>query len=134
MVITTAPHNEQSEREPGTYIGGVRWRKLTNVSWPLAKLTIEPTGVSIAPSLSRFPAVWRLLGIPTLRLDWSSIDYIELVRSLFSLGHSEGVSFMIEGRRLVFGCDQSVAECIVEEVARCVPKKIVRRAKPKLVI
>jgi hypothetical protein len=117
-----------------TYVGGVRWRKLTNVSWPLAKLTIGSSGLSIAPSSRRFPNVWRLLGIPTLNVDWSSIGEVELVRSPFSLRRSEGVSFMIDGRRLVFGCGASVAEGIVEEVAQYISKKIVRRDKPKLVI
>lgn len=117
-----------------TYVGGVRWRKLTNVSWPLAKLAIEPNGLSIEPSSSRVPRVWRLLGIPTLQSDWTAISDVELVRSPFSFRHPEGVSFMVNGKRLVFGCNTSMAEGILEEVARYIPQKITRRIKPKLII
>ena len=120
--------------EPRTYIGGLLWRRWSRASWPLAKLTIEPNGLTIAPTLSRFPTVWGFLGIPTLSVDWRSIDNVELVRSLFSLGHVAGVFFRINGQRLVFGCGQSAAEDIVEYVTYCVPEKVVQRAKPRLII
>lgn len=133
--MSAKPKNpEQGEREPSTYIGGLRWRKGWNVSSPLAKLTIEPNGLSVIPSGSHYPLVWRVLGVPTLHLDWSEIGVVELVSSLFSRGRPEGVSFVIGGKRLVFGCEPSVAEAIVDEVAQYVPQKIVRREKPKLVI
>jgi hypothetical protein len=126
----------RTPREPdcGTYVGGVRWRKLTNVSAPLAKFTIGSGGIAIRPSVSRFPQIWRFLGIPTLHWDWSLIDEVELVRGPFLLSHAEGVSFRAQGRRLVFGCDESSASEIFDYAAQRIPDKVVRRAKPKVIV
>lgn len=120
--------------EDGTYIGGVRWRKLTNVSAPLARFTIGSRGIAIRPSVSRFPRVWRFLGIPTLHWAWSLIEEVELVRSPIPFTHAEGVSFRAEGRRLVFGCDEASAGEIVEYAAEQIPDKIIRRSKPKVIV
>ena len=123
MVVTARP--KEGERiEPKTYIGGVRWRRWTIASWPLAKLTIEASGITIAPSVPWFPGIWRLLGIPTLHLNRSSIEVVELATGPFSLGHPEGISVKFDGRRVIFGCKQFDVEDIVEILNRFIPGKI----------
>jgi hypothetical protein len=77
--------------------------------------------------------VWKLLGIPTLRVGWSDISSVEVVKGVFSLGHMVGVSFMIERRRLIFGCKQPLAEKVFEDVAQCMPGKAIQRTQPKQV-
>jgi hypothetical protein len=117
------------------YIGGVRWRKLTNVSAPSCRLTVGPEGISIEPFSSRLPRLWRLLGVPTLAAEWSSVEQVELVRGPFSWGRAEGVSFVVNGRRLVFGCDLSLAEEVIQDVDRFGGGATIRRrTKPKLII
>lgn len=135
LKVRVQPANEvQDKPEPRTFRGGVRWRKFTNVSAPLAELTVEIHGIALRPSSKRFPMLWHMLGIPTLSWEWSRIDQIELARGPYSLGWPEGVSFTAEGRRLVFGCDQATAEEIVDYARQLIPGKVIRRAKPKMVI
>lgn len=71
MVETSESNSEPSRLEPGeriTYTGGVLWRRMTHASMPLAKLTIDTTGLTIEPNWERFLTarfMWRLFRLPS---------------------------------------------------------------------
>ena len=59
-----------------SFLGGASWRKykgslVGRASWPLARLTIHPEGITFSAS-SR----WVSLGIPTMDLRWQDIESI----------------------------------------------------------
>jgi hypothetical protein len=133
-MVANDSHTASTSLVAKSYKGSVRWRKATIVSSPLARLTLGPDGLDIEPSFSRFSAFWHLIGIPTFHANWPSVEDIELITGIFGFGRVEGVSFIITGRRLVFGCYAPVANAIFEELAAVFPEKVVRRDRPKLVI
>ena len=62
--------------EAMSFLGGASWRKykgslVGRASWPLARLTIHPEGITFSAS-SR----WVSLGIPTMDLRWQDIESI----------------------------------------------------------
>lgn len=69
-----------------------------------------------------------LFGVPTLRLGWSAIGAIELVRGPFGSA-PRGVSFLIDGKRLVFWT--YAIEAILDQIDRHAPKSVVTDREPK---
>jgi hypothetical protein len=126
--VSANPNNQLQELR--AYIGGVRWRKLFQATWPLAKLIIEPSGVAVGPSSPRLRFMWRLFGLPILSLRWSEIDSVEVVRPPWERS-PRGVSFLIDGKRLIFFSMTPYA--IVDDLAQHVPEKIAYRKKPRVV-
>jgi hypothetical protein len=122
--------------KPAEYIGGVRWHRMWSVTGPSTRLSVGPGGISVEPASSRFRRLLLPAGVPEFTARWSEIETVELVSGFISLGFLlEGVSFTVNGRRLIFGCGESPAEDILEEVERWAGLELIRRrTKPKLVI
>jgi hypothetical protein len=95
----------------------------------LAKLTIRAEGISLSPTLARFRGVWNFLGVPTLDLEWSGIDAIELMRGPFDCEASRGFSFVIGGQRLIFWT--YAIEAVLDELDRYAPQELLEGVKPK---
>jgi hypothetical protein len=115
------------ECEARTFTGGVRWG-WKGATWPFAKLTIEPNGLSLRPPSTRLSSVWNFVGVPTLQLEWSSIEAVELVRTPFE-SETRGFAFMVEGKRLVFWT--YAIEAVLDQLDRCAPVKVVDDAEPR---
>lgn len=66
--------------DPNIFVGGLRYRNrfggFANYSMPLARLTIEESGIKITPSGK------LAIGMPTIELPWESIARAEGVRGM----------------------------------------------------
>ncbi len=133
MVTNPADESAKEDMQPKTYTGGIRWRKLTNVSAPLGRLTIDSTGIVVEPSTTRLPLLWKILGIPTLHWHWREITEVRLVKGPFAGGNVEGIFFVSDGRRLVFGCDSAAAKEIGGYAAQFIPDRVMQDEEPKMV-
>jgi hypothetical protein len=113
-------------------VGGVRWRGM-NATWPLARLTISPAGLSIRPNANKFRGLFRLLGVPSMEVPWARVDRVEKARGFPAM--SFGLRFIIEGKRLIWWCNSfETAERMLEEVSAYIPEKVVRRKRRKRVV
>lgn len=87
---------------PTVYTGGVSYR-FRNASWPLARLTIGHTGITIGPSSRWSAPLLRVIGLSDLHFGWEEIDDAQLLRSRFPPWRAtNGVRFTVRGKTLTW--------------------------------
>ena len=81
--------NQPNMIVPRAFVGGMRGPHGTNATWPLAKLTIDPTeGVVVG---LRRALVW-LPFLRAMRYEWAELEHAEVVRG--GLMGSDGIRFV----------------------------------------
>jgi hypothetical protein len=103
------------------FTGSITSRSLIRATWPLARLTVGPDGITISPSWGGLLRLWRLFRLPLGRWEWSEVETAALGRSVLG-SRPRGVRLRVAGKSFDFGYIAPTE--VLEEIRRFEPRKI----------